>query len=240
MKAIIDKNAYVDAETETPLASKNPQNIADDSLAAVSAYANTWLDPKTQEGQQQAFGLKGIMDQMSFVHQRAHRPDPVNGDFECKECGTQGARSTVPAFPYQKDPWHLIIPVRNEEDAAVVAALLRKEEPPKPIQHLKNKPKNNHGRPPRSRANNEDRGRGHRSRGQNGGRGRGHRNRGNHEGRGQHPNNQGQRGGRGRRDRNRVHEGRIRRQRDEEKTTVLSRLAEEQLMEGLEDMDLLG
>jgi hypothetical protein len=234
MEAIIQQNAYVDAETDTPLASKTPQKIADDSLDALQAYAHTFLNVQTAEGQQQALGLKAIMDQMAFVHQRAHRPDMVNGNFECKECGTEGPRNTVPAIAYKKDPWHLIIPIRNDEDAAVAAALLRKEEPPKPFQHHKGGKKNQNGRRPNNRGNHGDHGRGPRNRGQNDHRGRGPRNRGNH-------------GNRGRRDRNRVHEGRIRvhegrirRQRDEEKTTVLSRLAEEQLMEGLEDMDLLG
>ncbi|KAF2730498.1 hypothetical protein EJ04DRAFT_45454 [Polyplosphaeria fusca] len=45
----------------------------------------------------------------------------VDGDFECKECGTPGLRSTFPTYLF--DPMHVIIVIRDSDDIAIVEQL---------------------------------------------------------------------------------------------------------------------
>jgi len=129
---IIEGNKFIPPEEKKQQPKKTPQDIADIAVEGLVKYAKTWLNVETDEGQQQSMELKHVMDRMAFAHQREHRPDLTKGDFECKVCGTPGARPTVPAFPYSVVPHHLIIPVRNEEDAAVVEALKQGKTPTPP------------------------------------------------------------------------------------------------------------
>jgi hypothetical protein len=150
MNAIIQGNMFIPAGEKDRQPGKTPQEIANDSMKGLVAYAGTFLNPQTTEGAQTAMELKMIMDRMSFVQQKEHQPDLTKGDFQCKECGTAGARPSVPAFLYRVDPWHIIIPVRNNEDAAVVEAL-RKGQRPKPPNRGQHNRKKGNGRPPKNK-----------------------------------------------------------------------------------------
>lgn len=150
MSKIIKGNVYIPEGGKERKPKKHPQEILDTNTKALQLYANAWLNPETAEGQQRAMKLWHVMTRVSFDAQKTHRPDLTKGDFNCKECGTEGGRPTAPAFPYPMAPLHLIIPVRNDEDAAVVKALEAGKVPFESKATQRNR-KKGHGRRPKDK-----------------------------------------------------------------------------------------
>lgn len=105
---------------------KNPQDISNSGMAGLIAYTLTFLyAANVPDAMERSTALKGTFDKMCFVHQWKNRPDLLGGDFECKECGDKGHRPTVPTHTYRRDPWHIIIPIRDERDEGLVRELKR-------------------------------------------------------------------------------------------------------------------
>ena len=117
---------------------KTPQNFHADCLVALQEWAIAFFVPSEDpEAKYKWDEVVNIFERMYFIHQRADRKDVDRGNFECKECGAKALRSTVPAFTYHRNPHHVIIPIRDKDDVAVVKELKRgvKPIPPRSYGH---------------------------------------------------------------------------------------------------------
>lgn len=118
-------------EAEEPSRPRSsPSDIYQNSLVALRQYAWTFLGVQQgvpTENQPEAVARANahlaIMNRMNFPHQYTDRSDLIGGDFQCQECRAEGHRPTVPVYHYKMSLWHVIIPIRNEEDQRLVTKL---------------------------------------------------------------------------------------------------------------------
>jgi hypothetical protein len=102
---------------------QDPESIMQNGETGVKEYAKTFLIGPSGEGEEQVMGLWHIFKRMNFVHQIKARADLIHGDFSCFECGSQGHRDAVQVYTHQAGPAQYIIPIRDDDDRNLVAAL---------------------------------------------------------------------------------------------------------------------
>ncbi|KAF2272917.1 uncharacterized protein EI97DRAFT_461534 [Westerdykella ornata] len=137
----------------------SPNEIYENNVLALRQYAVTFLGVREDiplDDQLQAVARANahlaILNRVNFKHQLNDRLDLVGGDFGCQECRVEGHRPSVPVYHYRRDPWHVIIPIRNEEDQTLVRRLKDGTTPSRPSNKGRNHVQAGRGRGGKARS----------------------------------------------------------------------------------------